>query len=1556
MTAINNQGENNYFRQNQTLLKKESLIGPVTALAITDCNNAEDECSNTIFSARGPWIDLYTHNTENEKTIQHLAFDGDDSGTIHNIQQCVGGPFLLGKKYISTKPCPWMFYGGRKLAFCFVDIDRYDRNEENAMNTPFESLYFLSRGHDTRDTRTKFVKTHTFSDWVFDLRSIVSTGTDSMSDILTAAGLAHNTVEIWKFSSFANNESVVLSAMCLRKIVSESRCITYSLSFFGWKPEKSSMPLNTWKTKDLYLAVGVGTVMNTILMWNVIDEDDCCSLKRDFFNCSQKSHIYSRRNIEKKDVIHRLIGHDGVIFSTKFGLSGSVIASTSDDRTIRVWRQYRIGDKTSCSAVESAVDAQLVCDKSNPYSLLWTGYGHSARCWDSAFFSMPTILGQNTQGIASVGEDSTVRLWNLDDGKEVAFLKGHNSQSIWRIISDHNHTLVTGGNDGSLKIWNVSYHLVNNAARAIQSVLQNIINVPPDDVSYSEISSEISVQCDSESETKKKRKSALIATPRQIMFGTCLYPKDGGNKLLLATKCGMVKTLDLTTREWYDHGPWGRPGRLHEIGHEVDSTSGLSMAIHPSCKIFAIGTSKGNIIISSLNDPENPIKMKFSLKIYPAVQELKWIDCKTLLACHIKGVCVLWSFSHEPSFDKEHVDAPSSRVLTMKREGRNVGNVLCHLYDSYHNGLFVGDSRGNIAYFDLSNTSKGSEEQTASCILSYAHKKEHVTQIIASKNRGEIISVGNDGFIHEIALKKRKGYTLTSLVRIPVSCLTAITHIWRVQTNRQDKIVVGGYRGNSFIVWDVTSSYQLLCVDTGGRNRRLLFSPTFEIGPHPLSFHLVVCLGNKTCQNQLLLHSKVLKQPPNKIALGCTYSIGTSVHGETILDVSLNRSFKDGRLLLLTGSNDSTVKLYTAESGTIEPVKDLPPHESCIRAVCVSRHSGSSSALIVVCGGKLISTFYRIDESMDGSISITTLCSAKLPEKPKMDHRMNAVHALPLVFRENEKCEHIVLAGDSDGRLHFTLVAEDIDQPRKQLSHIFADGSEQRPILCVHMMELNLDWILAVVGNTGGTVSVWLFSKSDLKKSILPVRPTLVYTAHDMGTNCIKMNVKRSAKDDACHEVYIVSGGDDQAITACLLEVRPQDSSASIKELLRTKEACASAIKGIDVALSDSISCNEARIYAVGYDQRISVWRLAETAACNNLSLQFLSSSPLDIKDINSMSTCVSFDREGMNQTYLVAGGEGLELLSMNDSVCKAADALKRAHFLLITCGAGFSADSGLSTYEVMPDKYQDLCNPFRLIDRPLEFQQFWSGFAKTYSKTPPHEGYHILNKWCAGRKLENLIVKDGHQLPWYVYSSNVDSHFDTFPCFQNNICEIHGRAREFRCSSGIGFSEGQNRQGDQWDLWNNSIVNSSIECQKRLIPVGDKFPDTIVQCEFCKAPIRPNVLLFQDTDTNVLDPIFQHREKYQRWEAEIEDQVVNQAKNLVILEIGAGVKVRAVRDESEEVYRDIKQRLQRSSKTKCGNVRLIRINPTDASSNIDDCISISTTAKNALKSIDSLL
>ena len=79
----------------------------------------------------------------------------------------------------------------------------------------------------------------------------------------------------------------------------------------------------------------------------------------------------------------------------------------------------------------------------------------------------------------------------------------------------------------------------------------------------------------------------------------------------------------------------------------------------------------------------------------------------------------------------------------------------------------------------------------------------------------------------------------------------------------------------------------------------------------------------------------------------------------------------------------------------------------------------------------------------------------------------------------------------------------------------------------------------------------------------------------------------------------------------------------------------------------------------------------------------------------------------------------------------------------------------------------------------------------------------------------------------------------------------------------------------------------------------------------------------------------------------------------LVILEMGCGVNVPAVRQESEEVLLDCAKRIeQTNTKQERGSVCLIRINPKDAEIDVEDegvyeTISIGNYAENALDKID---
>mmetsp|Transcript_22865 Transcript_22865/g.27059 ORF Transcript_22865/g.27059 Transcript_22865/m.27059 type:complete len:299 (+) Transcript_22865:2-898(+) len=256
-----------------------------------------------------------------------------------------------------------------------------------------------------------------------------------------------------------------------------------------------------------------------------------------------------------------------------------------------------------------------------------------------------------------------------------------------------------------------------------------------------------------------------------------------------------------------------------------------------------------------------------------------------------------------------------------------------------------------------------------------------------------------------------------------------------------------------------------------------------------------------------------------------------------------------------------------------------------------------------------------------------------------------------------------------------------------------------------------------------------------------------------------------------------------------------------------------------------------------------------------------------------------------------------------------------------------------------MPKDYTYLCNPLRLIDDRENFNNFWLRCAETYTLTKPHSGYTVIESWCHGGMLKNLGAQmntcfDKAQVsPWWIYSSNVDGHFNRCQGFADTICEIHGRAREWRCANATGYSEETRRSGELWNKWNTEVAKTRItqrcRCDTFVADGSDsKRKNTPMLCHHCLLPVRPNVLMFNDTDKNILADINMQRDRYQKWESIVENEVTN-GRHLVILELGAGKNVPAVRDESEEVLSDCHARL--SGQYNGGSVTCIRINPKDA-------------------------
>ncbi|MEH2024495.1 serine/threonine-protein kinase [Nostoc sp.] len=134
--------------------------------------------------------------------------------------------------------------------------------------------------------------------------------------------------------------------------------------------------------------------------------------------------ILSQITLGKVSLANTLQGHQSSVLSVAISPDGQTIASSGDDRTIKLWN-------------------------------LATGKQISSL---NGHFQQVNVVVISPDGklLVSASDDNTIKIWNLATRKQIRTLIGHSDSVHALAISADSQTLVTGSDDNTIKIWDLA--------------------------------------------------------------------------------------------------------------------------------------------------------------------------------------------------------------------------------------------------------------------------------------------------------------------------------------------------------------------------------------------------------------------------------------------------------------------------------------------------------------------------------------------------------------------------------------------------------------------------------------------------------------------------------------------------------------------------------------------------------------------------------------------------------------------------------------------------------------------------------------------------------------------------------------------------------------------------------------------------------------------------------------------------------------------------------------------------------------------------------------------
>ncbi|CAG8661485.1 11917_t:CDS:10, partial [Dentiscutata erythropus] len=1032
-----------------------------------------------------------------------------------------------------------------------------------------------------------------------------------------AVAFAHNFVEIWN----------VQQICCVYSIKCEDLCILCSARFFG-------------NTRDS-LILASGTAFSQVIIWKI-----------------------AQKNEEGRGIVFkRLIGHEGSVFGVRFNDDGNVIASVSDDRTIRIWK--------------------ITDDNLKPLVL----YGHMARVWDCL------ILDDH---LISISEDSTCRVWhnrisrsvNVDDISDVDCLacwEGHVGKNIWSLAINPSKTIVaTGGGDSGIRLWSLS-SVTNNKIGVYVVKFEKYNFIIFNLRLYLCIDSEkdlIKVTLPSVDTYIQLNESSQIPLPSRehirnfVLIDYCT--------IVTATNFGCLLKHNHITNEWTS------------LNNSTNLQNYTMMKASKCGRIVCCGSIDGHVYVVSVNKEFKTIKKKLhEFKVFEIFFEessdpdiIYVISHAVYNDIYILKLELNCKSDNIPKFEIYHKLLVPQNFLLMSL-------AFCPRY----NLLVCGSRESGLIIFSMAHNTidrkldKSTIELSPAIYLKDTHRKQAVTSVAIKLDSLE--SNNGDGLLNIYTSGRDGGYVKYRLRSLPItgkfynnsedgskiteSCYNGDYLLGKVMFV-DDELILLGFFKKRFFVYNDTKKFEMLSIACGGAHRVWHFK-TQDKRMNKASFMFIR-------KENVFIYSRETTTTNDGFN---EYKLQENFHGKECRNVRFlpyppkishnYHLFKSDSIIFATGAEDSLLRLFQyipdEKENHLFSLCSIKKHSSVIKNI---EWSFGNELLLFSCGASEELTCWKIEinsshdqketSSQTPFVNINCLEWASCPAVSEvLETRIMDTSICP-ISTNNEY--HIIAAVYSDSVLRIWL----FDEKKR---NFFLIGTSKFHNKCILQVEnviikakesMNEDGILLFTSATDGRIAVWDISRyihSYLVSYATEVNfphhtpydlgtPIFSYQAHQSGVNCLALqHLINSATSNLVKELYmVVTGGEDNAIAAMILEFTYHEfkgtnsdtkcgkwtAEQSINDILKMEFAHGSSIQGINII-------DDSTILSTSIDQRLNLWNIT----FKNLESKFelIKSEFIDVCDPSCMDVLRFNDGNDKNDKLMIAiSGVGIELFQIN--------------------------------------------------------------------------------------------------------------------------------------------------------------------------------------------------------------------------------------------------------------------------------------------------------------------